>query len=221
MALESQIQIFEEAKQSIAHELKAEVFAWDFSAMLSHWKAVIEDIRLNQKTGRNPMRFFARHYLDLRGQSPKEMRDWLGEKAVMPLGKIQLLLRFLNGWNGQRASAAPAPKKKKGRARPRKRESKPEPVTPKTTGMIRELVVHTTTIFNSAMILVLEAGVNPSDLFDGDRIQIRIALKKICDAFGIDVNFPEPETVRNKPITRRDLADLGLPQPKRRKNDVL
>ena len=71
--------------------------------------------------------------------------------------------------------------------------------------MIRKLIDHTTTLFNSLMILVLEAGVNPDDLYDGDRIQIRIALKKVCDAFGIDVVFPEPEAARNQPVTQQDL----------------
>ena len=227
----NQTEIFEQAKQSIASELDGEILAWDFSTMLSQLRAVIAT--KDEATHHNGIRFFCRHYLDMHGSSFNDMRHWLLEKAVMPFDKIESVLRVLKAERDGTLIAGPAsaggPKQNRDHKKPprepkakkvRRSEEEPrqlQPQVPKTAGMIRKLIDHTTTLFNSLMILVLEAGVNPDDLYDGDRIQIRIALKKVCDAFGIDVVFPEPEAARNQPVTRQDLADLGVTKSRQRR----
>ena len=226
----NQTEIFEQAKQSIASELDGEILAWDFSTMLSQLRAIIAT--KDEATHHNGIRFFCRHYLDMHGNSFNDMRHWLLEKAVMPFEKIQSVLRVLKSERDGTLVAEPAstgrrkqnrdckkpsrePKAKKVRRSEEPRQLQPQ--IPKTAGMIRKLIDHTTTLFNSLMILVVEAGVNPGDLYDGDRIQVRIALKRVCDAFGIAVVFPEPEAARNKPVTGQELANLGLKLPKEKK----
>jgi hypothetical protein len=200
---QGQKEIFEGAKKAISTELNPEILAWSFSEMLSQLRALIANKYPSSRE--RPVRSFCRRYLGMHGESYHEAQDWLSEKAFVPPEKVQLILRVLK--SARDGTLSPAVTQK----------PEPEPATPGTTGMVRKLVDHTTTLFNSLMILVVEAGVSRRDLYDGDRIQIRIALKRVCDAFGIDVIFPEPEAARNQPVTRKEFAGLGLRTQERKR----
>jgi hypothetical protein len=223
---QTQAEIFEAAKQSVAEELNEEILAWDFFQMLSRLRDVIAS--RNQQVKSKGIRFFCRHYLGMHGDSHNEMRRWISGEAVMPFERIQLVLRVLKSErDGNLVLVLPdkggrrvrqVKKSVNGGGGEEMRESKPGPSAPKTSGIIRKCVDHATTLFNSLMILIVEAGITSDDLFDGDRIQIRMALKQICAAFGIAVIFPEPEAARSQPVTRQDFADIGLrTQTERRK----
>jgi hypothetical protein len=223
---QTQAEIFEAAKQSVAEELNEEMLSWDFSQMLSRLRDVIAN--RNQQINSNGIRFFCRHYLGMHGDSHNEMRRWISGEAVMPFERIQLVLRVLKSErDGNLVLVLPdkggrrvhqVKKSVNSGSAEEMREPKPEPSAPKTSGIIRKLVDHATTLFNSLMILIVEAGITSDDLFDGDRIQIRMALKQICVAFGIAVIFPESEAARSQPVTRQDFADIGLrTQTERRK----
>jgi hypothetical protein len=173
---QSQQEIFEQAKQSIASELDEEILAWDFSIMLSQLRAVIA--KRNESTRHNGIRFFCRHYLGMHGNSFKEMRHWLSEEAVMPFGKIQLVLRTLKSERdgklvpeppnkgGNKKTQGSGPRPPRGLEKSRRCDDSPwlAPMRSKTFGIIRKLIDHMTTIFNSSMILVVEANV-PSKKF--------------------------------------------------------
>ncbi len=223
---QGQTEVFEKAKQSIATELNREILVWDYSQMISALAAVIA--RKNPNTKSNGSRYFCRHYLGMHGDSYNEMRRWLSGEAEMPFEKIQLVLRVLKS-EGDGSLAAVPPNKGGSRGHHQKkeikapshasevRESKPEPPTPKVSGAIRKFIDHTTTLLNSLMILGVEIGVSPDDLYDGDRIQIRMAAKQIFDAFGIDVVFPESKAAHSQPVTRQDFAEIGLLTQRRKK----
>ena len=222
---QSQAEVYEQAKQSIASELDNEILAWDFETMLSQLKAIIEK-KAPEETGKvhNSIRFFCRHYLAMHGSTFNDMRQWLLGRATMPFEKIQMVLRVLK--SEREGSLVRVPPNTGGRkydhVAPRSLSLgperapeldvtiKPEPPTPKTSGVVRTVIDHTGTTLNSLMILIVQAHVSPDDLFDGDRMRVRIAIEEICKSFGINVVFPKPESIRSRPVTSEDFAKAGL-----------
>ena len=223
--IESQAQIYEEAKQSIAGELDEETLSWDFSKMLDQLKTTIANKSPTESgTTRNAVRFFCRHYLNMKGEAFHETRQWLTGDLVMPSASIQLVLRTLKALNDgtfTETDAAVWPAKTELQSRKELASTVIPPIKTPTShskpGVARKLVDHTISMFNSLVGLIVESGVAPKDVFDGDRMQIRGALQKICDASGIDVVFPEPDAARNQPVTREDLSTIGLQTRKDKK----
>jgi hypothetical protein len=211
--MEQQREVFESAKQAIAQELNGEILSWDFSKMLDEFGRLVasKSDKPNQK--QRSTRHFCRHYLGMHGESFMKVCGWFSLKK-MSSEDIQLVLRTLqaakNGTlvsDGVEHKAPPEP------------ASITPPVVPvlEMSGTKRTLIEHSVTVLSSLRIVIGVAKIGARDLFDGDRIQMRIALKAICDAFGIDVVFPEPEAAHNQPVTRHDLGDLGLGASKGRK----
>jgi len=232
---QGQTEVFERAKQSMAAELGEAILSWNFSQMLAELRAVIAK-KSPEERGRahNSVRYFCRHYLGMHGNSFNDMRRWLAGEAVMPFEKIQLVLRSLK--SERDGNLVPMPPNKGGNNAHRtkkevivkktkesdarevvRQEPKPEAPQPKCSGAVRKFVDHTTTVFNSLMVLGLELGVIPDNLYDGDRIQIRTAAKQIFDAFGIEVIFPESERAHSQPVTRQDFAEIGVKAGERKK----
>ncbi len=222
---QSQSDTYERAKQSIASELNEETLSWDFSKMLDQLEAAITSKSPTESGAtRNAVRFFCRHYLNMRGESFHEARHWLSGKSPMLEKDIQLVLRTLKALGDATFLEIEIQQQPKNgdehdscRALAAVEISVAElPTNRPGSGVIRKLIDHTISLFNSLVGLIVESGVAPADVYDGDRMQIRGALQKICDAFAITVVFPEPNAARNQPVTREDLSDIGLPRRKRK-----
>ncbi len=215
---QSQTEVFEQAKQSIIGELDEETLNWDFSKMLDQLKTTIANKSPTESGAtRNAVRFFCRHYLNMKGEAFNETRRWLTGEKSMSSAEIQLVLRTLKALNDgtfvEPDSKPSASETEYDSCRELAAAVIPtvgQPITQPKPGVVRKLIDHTISLFNSLVGLIVESGVQPSDVFDGDRMQIRGALQKICDAFGINVVFPEPDAARNQPVTRDDLSSLGL-----------
>jgi hypothetical protein len=125
------------------------------------------------------------------------MRGWLSGAAEMPSERIQLVLRALqSALDGKLFPGLPG----------RYEISEPKPFMPEASGMKRTLLEYFMATLSQLRIVIGVTEVNPRDLFDGDRIQMRITIKAICNAFGIEVIFPEPGAAQNQPVTRHDLG---------------
>ncbi|KKQ77837.1 MAG: hypothetical protein A3A96_01940 [Candidatus Zambryskibacteria bacterium RIFCSPLOWO2_01_FULL_39_39] len=211
----SQTEVFEDAKESVAHEISENMFDWDFSKMMEQLRRAIQVISPhNAVNSRNAVRKFTRHCLKIQGEGFQKVRGWLNGEP-MRADDIRLVLRTLSQIaNGTLKVEIEKPIEKIPEEIYRERQMS----EPSTSGAARKLIDHTITLFNSLVGLIIETGVRPSDVYDGDRMQICDALTRTCKAFGIKAVFPEPDMTRSQPVTREDLRDLGFKTLKRRKS---
>ena len=218
LILLEQDKIFERAKTALAGELNEDIQSWDFVQMLKSLKALIKEKGSEQPgRGNNPVRFFCRHYLNMPGERYNEMRSWLAGREVMPKEKIELALRVLKTWqDGNLRQTIDKP------ALPSFDLEYPEGEIsqPENLELSRKLVDHTISLFNSLRVLIEKSGISPKDVFGGDRMQITSAMWKICNIFGVDVIFPEPDPAQNQPVTKKDLANFGLQKFPERKRKI-
>lgn len=217
---------FGQAKQAMSAELDAEMLSWDFSKMLEELKAAIQATKPEGDS--NATRSFCHRFLHMPHQSHTTTYEQISAcfkgRGQLSTETIVVILRSLKAWKDGTLPVVEVSKPPKpvdhrsckllaatGIATPEMIGEKTKP------GIARKLIDHTISLFNSLVGLVVESGITPTDVFDGDRMQIRGALQKICDAFGINVIFPEPDPARNQPVTGEDLSNLGLPMPQQRR----
>lgn len=206
---------FQEAMNSVANEINEDMLSWDMPRMLNELRKAIFLVYPKQfGRSHNSIRAFSRNCLGMRGNQFNNLRAWLNGRPML-VSEIQLVLLTLNGIaNGtlKVEKLQEIPPQNLGEIS--EQESFNEV---SSSGAARKLIDHTITISNSLAGLVIEMGVKPSDVYDGDRMQICDALKHICRAFGIKATFPEPDMARSEPLTNNDLRDLGLRTSKGRR----
>jgi len=216
MVSDLQKRFFFEAKESVLHEINKDMYGWDFSKMIEELKHAIENCGVPSKYNR--VRFFSRHYLGMSGQKFRLVQGWTRGESVMSFNDITHVLSVLSkirdGSIQMQTLETPIRSEIQIEEIPSETSSAKE-----SPGAIRGFIEHTTTTLNSLMILAGELGVESNDLYDGDRIKMRIASKELFKSFGIEVVFPEPKAALSRPVTREDLEGLRLPTTtsKRRK----
>jgi hypothetical protein len=213
----SQIEVFEQVRDQMVSEVSAEVLKWDFGTMLQKLRRAVEEkTTVGGERNPNPLRFFTRNYLKLSGEAFRKVRKWLDGSAAMSADDVTVVLRTLNTiYYGEGIETPVAPIRAPRPTRPeRKRNSVAAPTATPLKGVRRKLIDHTISLCNSLVGLTAETGINPEDVLDGDRMQVRSALERICDAYGIEAIFPEPGKVRT-PVTAEDLNQMGLGSFKR------
>lgn len=201
--IRSQQEIFGDAMESVAHELDQNMFSLTFSTMLEELeRAAIE----SRETGdrRDSVRFFSRHHLNMKGERYKEVLDWIKGSLAMSIDDIVCVLRALNS---SRTNISDIRTDRRG-------NSSPAPIDQPTSGVIRRIIDHSIGSFNSIAGLIVEAGIKPEHAYDSDRMDIQGAVQRICDRFGIAINFTEVET---QPLTRKDLAEIGFEKKTKRR----
>jgi hypothetical protein len=202
--IRDQHQVFEEAKNTLAYELNPEMLDWDFSNMIGALKRAIREEASNPDDNYRSVREFSRHRLKISGTGFKRVQGWLkGEPLSQE--EISLVLRTLK----QKPEKESVPK-----------EKSPAPVSPipvkaeppkpaENSRAKRMLIEHARGILSSLHRLLVESGVQASDAYDGDRMQMRDSMQHLCSRLGIQVVFPA-ETNQGTPLTRKDLTDDGL-----------
>lgn len=201
--IQGQQKAFEEAKNSLAKELSPEMLLWDFSKMMEELRRVIKDKAPNKNDNWGATRSFARHYLKMGGDERfKKVLSWF-KGEVMSAEEIRLVLTALNKLGEVKNSSHDD-------------TSSNKPI--QTVGIPRAkrmLVDHTRGIFSSLARLLIESGVTTDDVYDGDRMQIKEAVRNIFTRLGVEVYF-QPEK-QGEPLTRQDMANLGLKKERRKK----
>ncbi|MDB5194462.1 MAG: hypothetical protein JWN50_476 [Parcubacteria group bacterium] len=184
-------QAFLNARKALMGELAGEMEQWDFSKLMEEFTAAIARTK-----DRNPLRLFARHELGYTGERHREVRLWLKNPEGMTISEITLVFVTLKRF------------RTKGRSPIVRREAAPSA----KSGQKREVVIHTITIFNSLESLMVSSGVKPKDVTDGDRMQLQKTFRKISDCVGLKIGFADSSAALNQPVTRGDLASIGLPR---------
>ncbi len=191
---------FLEAKRVLASELSDEIRLWSLSTMIEELQKRIQ----TASSSKHRIREFSRHCLGLHGEQFRRVREWLKNPSTLTTEDVCLVLRALKeGRNGMMIPPSP-PRQTKSPSTNRK-------------GVNRKLVGHAITMLNSLNILFNEAGIQPKDAFDGDRMQVQSAMEEICKRFGVTAQFSDPSAARNQPVTRDDLATIGLRKKEKRR----
>ncbi len=73
-----------------------------------------------------------------------------------------------------------------------------------TVAGVRKLVEHVVTLFNSSAGLITVSNIKPSDVLDGDRMNIQSAMQRMCQAVGINASF-NSTAGHGVPVTKNDL----------------
>ncbi len=220
---QSQEKIFDDVVTGMFDQIGPEMTKWGFVDMLSQFEKMVRANSQYPDNLHRAVRSFCRHYMGMSGLRFREAQAWLAGKQLMPAERIQQVLLMLMKWQegGLKPLSQPRPFPSalgQGFSAPA-REAPVVPAIPErsTFGAFRTTVELGTTLFNSYAKMVLEAGINPSDVFDSDRIQWRGAVSKIAKAYGVKVIFPGAEKDYGQPLTRKDLQDGDLfDQPKKK-----
>lgn len=211
-----QIEVYEETKGRLANELGIDVLKWDFDTMLKKLgEAIHEQTKVDGKRHRHAIRYFARHFLKMSGEAYNKVSPWLTRKSPMSVDEITLVLRTLNHIYFREVGNGSL-KNQPARVGHQSDASRTHHTT--YNGVIRKLIDHSISILNSLIGLIAEAGVSSSDVLDGDRMQIRSALQRVCGAYGIKVVFTESKK-SHTPVTRDDLSEIGIDSFDRRRGD--
>ena len=198
---QEQERIFEKAKKSISGELSKEMVSWSFAQMIEVLKTSIKTHK--KPDDRDPTGTFCLKYLKGSKGNYKivrnEVQGFFRGREVLKEDTIMTILRTLKKFQDGILSKDPVVADHR---------TEEVVVTPQS-GIVRKLVLLVITMLNSYVMVITEAEVKPSDVFDADRMQIRNALQKICKAFGIEVTFPESQD-KNEPVTLEDLREIGF-----------
>jgi hypothetical protein len=196
----NQNEAFDSVKKKLADTLSAEILSWDFPTTLNKLDQAIETH--SSPVSHNGVRHFSRHYLKLAGDRYRRVRRWITGKEAMTAEEITLVLKTLSDLeSGKKVKIVEKHFPKSDTviiSEPRVRDA---------SGVTHKLVDHSISIMNSLLGLIIESGLRPSDVYDGDRMQIINALQRICPAMGIKVNFPEAES-HFIPVTKQDIKKL-------------
>jgi hypothetical protein len=173
---------FEKAMRTLRHELPDHMRAWNLSTMVAEVQRLVS----TEKT-QNRLRSFTRQVLHLSGNQHKRIGAWLRDPSLLTVADAHIVLCAL--------AKMPAP---------------PVAVVPQrievtTSNLNRKLVAFVITNFNSLDMLTAEAGITPADAFDGDRMQLRKAMERLCARFGVRAVFSDRSATRSHPLQSSDL----------------
>jgi hypothetical protein len=191
MASQSQIATFEAARHALVSEFP-EIREWTYEHMILRLDFAIKNCKDAEKTGGNKLRHFTRHHLGLKGRDrTREVRGWIDGKAEMSKEQTENVLRTL---------CSPI----KNPEPPRVSEAAKSPGADKAK---RGVLDHAITLCNSVSSLVVESGIQPANVFDGDRMQIISALRSLCKVVGIDATL-KMKSSGIIPVTTGDMNNL-------------
>jgi hypothetical protein len=213
-----QNKFFFEARDSVLHEIDQNMYDWDFLKMIDELKRAIESCGIPSKNNR--VRFFSRRYLGMSGQRFTQVQSWIRGESVMSFNDITHVLGVLSKIRNGSLHVALSEKKEVKKVQVVISDPKLAPGVVKkheASGVVRKIIDHTIGSIQSLASLMAEADVKPADAFDSDRRQVQGGIQKLCTRLGVKVNFPESETAQAEPLTKGDLAEVGLEKTIRRK----
>ena len=178
---------FRAALKRLSSEIHPDLLALSYLGMIEELKSAMRS--LQQKGERNPIRYFARRHLGLRGENVDRLvRGWMKSGEAMSEEHIVLVLRTLSNLRGPFDVS---------------------PLSQKELGIIRQLVSFIIMTLTKILGIITEIDAKPVHVDEGDRMEMRRLLKGICARLGIDVTFHE-DTTNSRPVTRAELVKIGL-----------
>jgi hypothetical protein len=171
-----------EARQSVAAELPDSMRTWSLATMIAEVRG-----RVDNEESQNRLRSFTRNVLKLQGTQHKRIGAWLRNPTLLTADDARIVLRALADLS-TRALPAPLPAMRQ-----------------EATDFNRKLRGYIITTINSLDALTAGA-IEPRDFFDGDRMNIRASMERLCARFGITATFSDPSAALNKRVRSDELG---------------
>jgi hypothetical protein len=177
-----------EAAKKAAH-VGGEMSTWGYAQVVSELKAGVRKL----PSSKSRVRDYTREVLKMKGNRYAEVTSWLrGTKVPTNVDDLVTILRALQ--KSDASSLTPGPTL--------------EP------SVRRRTTEHIRTLLNSTVGILPPDGLG--EVYESDRMQLRMSMQKLCEAFGVPVVFPEPKT-QKEPVTRQDLSKLGVSTHRRKR----
>ncbi|MDE1875035.1 MAG: hypothetical protein KGI79_01115 [Patescibacteria group bacterium] len=198
MAEQSQMQAFKAAKDRLSSHVDTDMLAWDFPTLIEKLEEAIQAVRM--PGDKNPVRTFTRRRLGMSGETTvKTVYKWIRGQAEIPVEEIMRVFQTLQEIRHeppQRTAEAPIRAKVAG-----------QPAATMNKAATRKLIGFAIVSFNSLAEMFPAVGVKPTDVNDGDRMEVRRVLKEICSHLGVPVAFPA-DGKEYPPVTQVDLNKI-------------
>jgi hypothetical protein len=132
----------------------------------------VEIRKLPANAGGDRAKYFARHTLRMPGDGFKRLRSWFKDPSSMTPEDEELVRKALG------------------------LPSNPPVVRHGSGNATREIVDHTISLINSVSDLISRSSIAQGEIREGDRLQMKSAVTKICNAAGIPVRFADKPSRR-------------------------
>lgn len=185
MTMAARKEAFDAAMRLARPSLPAHARDWTLEETVAALRRAISEN--TPPADKNKIRHFTVNVLRLRGETFVRVRKWMKGADTLEESALVAILRNVACANPPAGPAAPAA---------------PVPVRPDLNAGV---VTHVVSTMNSLSGLVSKTGIVPSDAYDGDRMQMKSAIEKLCRSFGLEAVI-EPVRARNVPVTQADLT---------------